>query len=486
MLSIKNLSYSYKKDNLILKNISLNIGKGEVVVITGPSGCGKSTITRIINGLIPGFYGGEMKGEITLNGNSIQNLDTWERGKLIGNVFQDPRSQFFSNEVAGEIAFGCENYGYSHEEICKSVSQSVDDMKIQDIIHLNLHHLSYGMRQKVAIASAKAIMPEIYVMDEPSANLDTQSTYQLGETIKELKEKGKTIIISEHRLYYLRDIADRFVYMKNGEIEKIYSRSEMCDLGDSIVEKYGLRHTDITKVPFVPSHGPDKSQPILEAKNISKQFEKHNVLKDVSFRCNSGEIIGIIGENSSGKSTIGRILSGILKETEGQVLLNNKTVSSKKRLSNIWYISQDLDCQLFGEDLMDELLTGEKVSRELEQKAEDILKSLNLWDYVTQHPSTLSGGQKQRLVFAVALFKGAKVIILDEPTSGLDGKNMRSVSNVMKEIAKLGYTILLITHDVECALLCCNRILYIADGKIQQDFGLTSKNQLLELMGYKV
>lgn len=192
-IMIRDLTFSYGGNGNQLEHISLDIVAGEVIVMTGPSGSGKSSLTRVINGLIPYFYEGELSGDVFVDGKPLKEIPSWERGKIVGNVFQDPRSQFFANEVAGEVAFGCENYGYSHEEIRNHVHRAAADIKIQDILDHSLHSLSYGMRQKVAIASAEAIDPEIYVMDEPSANLDIASTYRFADIIRDLKQQGKPL-----------------------------------------------------------------------------------------------------------------------------------------------------------------------------------------------------------------------------------------------------------------------------------------------------
>ena len=158
-IEIKNLSFSYTSTDDQLKNINLNIRPGEVIVLTGPSGSGKSTLTRVINGLIPYFFTGELSSEVKLFGKNMNEIPSWERGKYVGNVFQDPRSQFFANEVAGEIAFGCENYSISHDEIVKRVQGAAETLSITNLLEQKVRYLSYGMRQRVAIASAEAIDP---------------------------------------------------------------------------------------------------------------------------------------------------------------------------------------------------------------------------------------------------------------------------------------------------------------------------------------
>ena len=195
-------------------------------------------------------------------------------------------------------------------------------------------------------------------------------------------------------------------------------------------------------------------------------------------------IVALIGPNGTGKSTIGRILAGLLKEKSGEVVLFGKHCRPKGRLGKVWYIPQDLDSQLFGEDLLDELTTGAEVNPERKQAAEEILEALELTPFIKQHPSTLSGGQKQRLALGVALMHEAPIIVLDEPTSGLDGTNMRNVSRIIRKLAKMGRTIIVITHDAECALACCERAMRLENGYITDDFQIRGAELLLEKIGY--
>ena len=323
------------------------------------------------------------------------------------------------------------------------------------------------MRQKVAIASAEAIDPEIYVMDEPSANLDIASTYRFADIICDLKQQGKTIIIAEHRLYYLMDLADRFLCVQKGKIVREFTAQQMKALTNKEIQALGLRTPDLHQIEQTEIPSAATGEVVLKVKKLNHSF---------------GETI--VGPNGTGKSTIGRILAGLLKEKSGEVVLFGKHCRPKDRLGKVWYIPQDLDSQLFGEDLLDELTTGSEASPERKQAAEEILEALELTPFIKQHPSTLSGGQKQRLALGVALIHEAPIIILDEPTSGLDGTNMRNVSRMIRKLAKMGRTIIVITHDAECALACCERAMRLENGYITDDFQIRGAELLLKKIGY--
>ncbi|MGG7163377.1 ABC transporter ATP-binding protein [Clostridium ihumii] len=485
-ISIKNLTFSYDKNTEQLKGIDFDVKKGECVVLMGKSGCGKSSLTRVVNGLIPNFYTGHLNGNIFIDDIKLDELKSWEIGRMTGNVFQDPRSQFFANEVGGEVAFGCENLGLTHKEIVERVNKSSEDMGIKDILDKSMYTISYGMRQKVAIASAKAIDPDIYILDEPSANLDIESTKLLKDMIGYLKDLGKTIIVAEHRLYYLKGIADTYVFMNEGRIIKKLSQDEVNKEHSKELMNMGLRAIDLKSIELPQKKISNIKKFNLEVCNISKVLDKKYILKDINLDFHSNEIIGLVGKNGTGKSTLGKIIAGVMKESCGNILLNKEKLKPKKRFESIWYIPQDLDTQLFGEDLIDELTTGLKVDEELKYKAEKILKKLDLYDYKDRHPSTLSGGQKQRLVLGVAIIHGAKVIVLDEPTSGLDGINMRRVSEVIREMNKNGRKFIVISHDIEFIINACDRLIKLDDGKIVEDYYLNSSSTLevLKSMGY--
>ncbi len=484
-IRLQNIEFSYKGKDKGLHNINLSIPVGKCFVIVGSSGSGKSTLTRLINGLVPTFFEGDLAGDVFIGDKNIKNLSSWEIGALVGNVFQDPRSQFFANEVAGEIAFGCENLGLSHVDIVERVHTASKKMKIDNLLNTSIYNLSYGMRQRVAICSASAMEPEIYVFDEPSANLDLQSTYQFAKLIKYLKDEGKTIVIVEHRLFYLKGLADNYILMKDGELVCNYLSSEIENYSSETLNAMGLRSLCFSDIKIEKrNQNGDYHASSFEVKNISKSYGKTQILDAISFRFDSDEIIALTGINAVGKSTLGKILSGLQKESKGEVFLDNAALSAKARLGRIWYIPQDLDSQLFGEDLVDELVTGMNKRQEHVARAEQLLKQLGLYNLKDRHPSTLSGGEKQRLVLGVAMMRNASVLILDEPTSGLDYKSMNQVADLVRLQRTLGTKFLIISHDIEFIAKTCERVLTLDRGKITEDYYLEDIGTLLNTMNY--
>ncbi|AJP10126.1 TPA: energy-coupling factor ABC transporter ATP-binding protein [Clostridioides difficile] len=485
-IKINNINFSYRGNDKQLTDINLTILSGQCLAIVGKSGCGKSTLTRVINGLIPSFYQGYLDGDVFIDDKNLGELNTWEIGSFVGNVFQDPRSQFFANEVAGEIAFGCENLGLSHNEIVDRVHKSAKEMNILELLNTSIYTLSYGMRQRVAICSAKAMQPDIYVLDEPSANLDLKSTYQFAKLIQKLKKEGKTIIIVEHRLFYLNSIVDNYIFMVDGKIKKNYTSDEFNNISSKELNDIGLRSLHFEDI-FLDGFTNQSTQGYksFEISGISKKYGKNLLLNNISFKFDSNEIIALIGSNGVGKSTLGKICSGLQKETSGEIFLEDKPIKRKSRLDKIWYIPQDLDSQLFGEDLVDELVTGLKDKEKYIEKAEVILKRLGLFELKNQHPSTLSGGQKQRLVLGVAMMRNISVVILDEPTSGLDYGSMEQVANLIREQRDLGTKFLIISHDIEFIVKISERVIKMEDGRITEDYYLKDINTLLNSMGYE-
>lgn len=344
-----------------------------------------------------------------------------------------------------------------------------------------IYPMSSGEKQKLAIASAYAVSPMIYVFDEPSANLDMASVRQLQELMQLLKSRGFTIVVAEHRLYYLTELADRFLFMQDGHIIQEISPKALSSLSAEENQAMGLRtgnlSTCIAKHPVAHAG----INPSLQVNQLAFSYGKKQIFYNLSFKVMPGEIVALVGYNGVGKSTLGQILCGLLKEKSGTILYNGKKLPKNRRRQIAYYVMQNTDCQLFGEDVAEELKLNQK--RLDEEEIETVLKRYSLWEYREQHPAALSGGQKQRLTLAVADIINPEIMILDEPTSGLDGENMRNISTHLLELGRQGKTMLVITHDYEFALSTCDRVLALGEGGCHSDFSVYGNQKaLLDLM----
>lgn len=469
MIEIKNVSFSYQgnSESSAVKNFSISIPKGQALVLCGESGCGKTTITRLMNGLIPNFFKGDLTGEIEVNGADITKMPLYEIAENTGSVFQNPRSQFFNVDTDSELSFACENLGYPKEEITKRVKDTVEHFRIQELLGKSLFHLSGGEKQTIACASVSVITPDIIILDEPSSNLDTKHIAMLKEIIKDWKSQGKNVIISEHRLYYLTDIADRFVCLEKGKKVFDLPAGELLKLEAGKLGKLGLRALKLDSLKQNNVKLESNQELILKDFVFSYRHQK-KCLKIEELHIPKNEIIAIIGNNGSAKTTFGRCICGI--EKAGTMNDGGKALSYKDRIKKCYMVMQDVNHQLFTESVKEELLIGMKEPDE--KKALEILSQLSLSKLEQRHPMSLSGGEKQRVAIATALASDREYILLDEPTSGLDYRHMEEAAWCLQQLKRLGKTVFVITHDIELIYCCCSYILHIEDGEAINQYAI--------------
>ncbi len=454
MIRLKNVSFRYEERPEGVFDIDLSVRAGECVVLTGPSGGGKTTLTRLISGLAPAYFRGALSGKITIDGEDASGMPLWGRGKRIGSVFQDPKSQFFSSELAGEVAFACENYGFPWAEIAARTDRAISAFHLESLRHRSLDGLSGGEKQRVAIASVYALGPQAYVCDEPTANLDEEGTAQLAHTLRKLKAEGHALVVAEHRLSWLNDLADRFVYVRDGRILWEKTPAEMDALSDSDRASYGLRRSDHRPPPDLPLPS-GQGAPSIAAESLGCKRGKNTVWSDVSLSAWPGQAVALTGRNGVGKTTLALALSGLCRINRGGVLLEGASMPARRRRKRVWYGANDTGTQFFTDSVASEVLLGKALDEDVLEKARVLLKQTGLYGLRDCHPATLSGGQRQRLSVVCGLLSEREILILDEPTSGLDGGNMCVMADILKHEASAGKTILVITHDAEFIDACC-------------------------------
>lgn len=469
MIKTENVFYKYENtiEGDALTDISVEIPKGQVVLLCGESGSGKTTYTRVVNGLLSSYYEGKLSGDIEVCGKDVMHTPLYELAKDIGSVFQNPKSQFYTLITDTEIVFGCENLGIAKDEVLRRFDRVVGDFNIEDLLGRNLFSLSGGEKQKIACACVATLNPKIIIMDEPSSNLDIKSIAELGRIIRKWKQKGCTIIVAEHRLSWLKDIVDRVIYFKDGRIAEDSGSDLFWKHSTDELHEMGLR----APAEFKPLYTNELSNEIaIDIKRLSLKKKKKTILDVKDLRILKGAVVAILGNCGAGKSTFARCFCGLEKKALEEVYINGRLCKRKVRLKKSYMVMQDVNHQLFTSSVEEEILLG--VKSEDEHKREEILNSLikqmDIEDYKEAHPMSLSGGQKQRVAIASALASDKDIMFFDEPTSGLDYKHMKEVSECIKQLSTLGKTQFVITHDPELVAGCCDYFIFIEDGLLKK------------------
>lgn len=473
MIKLDDVSFKYQNDKVdAIKNINLDFEKGKVYLLCGKSGCGKTSIIRTINRLIPIFYKGDLHGECKIYGENIENIPMYELSKKVGTVFQNPRSQFYNIDTTSELVFNLENQGVDKKTICKNLENVIAKFKIDHLLDKDIFNLSGGEKQLIACASLAVSNPNIIVMDEPSSNLDKCAIKKLSEIIKYWKKQNKTIIIAEHRIYYLMDLIDEVIFLENGEVKKTYSAISFKNINESDYGALGLRTRNITMCK-------ENKNKIAVGKNfisIENYFFSHykdkQILNIKKCVIPKNHTIAIIGNNGSGKTTFSRCLCGLERKFNGKTVIDGKTHTNKEMLKKSFLVMQDVNHQLFTESVNEEIrISTDKID---DNKINEILDKFNLKSKFDSHPMTLSGGEKQRLAIITALVSKREILIFDEPTSGLDRDNMLEFSDFVKELSD-DVTKIIVTHDYELILETCDYVIHLEDGKIKDSYFLNDK-----------
>jgi energy-coupling factor transporter ATP-binding protein EcfA2 len=491
IIKLRNLTYTYPGYNTApvtaLRAVKLDVARGEMVVLTGPSGSGKTSLLWCINGLIPNSArkGGVFSGEAMVAGMNTTTHSVAELSRSVGTVFQNPDQQIVMNNVGSEIAFGLENRRVPPEEIEVKIKEAAELLKIEHLLNRETSDLSWGEKQRVAIASVLVMQPEIVVMDEPFSGLDPRASSNLASVLETLNRKlGITFMIAEHRVGHLEDLMDRIVVMKDGQI--LYDGSPGMELSSAlkphgvILPESGCRMSENDSVLNIrPKSDFSGRDPVIELIDVGFTYPGSSspALNKISLKIYPSQITIILGSNGSGKSTLARHLNGTLRPDSGKVILFGEDMSGRppKNLTRfVGLVSQHADHQLFEENIVNELSFGlENIGvpdEEIKSRISDILSSFDLGHIDPKTPPLrLSVGEKQRICIASVLIMKTPVVVLDEPSLGLDEGLKRRLTDTLKGMCRDQRSVVVMTHDLEFASLCADRVLVMDHGKIGYD-----------------
>lgn len=468
MIEFTKVSFSYgTEESRGLEDVSLFVRKGEFILICGASGCGKTTMTRLINGLIPNFFQGRLSGTVKVSELDTTKTTMAELSDVVGTVFQNPRTQFFNADTDSEIVFGMENQAVPVPDILERLSVITDELNLEGLRKRSIFELSGGEKQKIAFASSYAPSPEVLILDEPSSNLDHTSIEELTVLLKKAKESNMTILVSEHRLWYLMELVDRVVLMEKGKIKRIFSSEEFKNLSKEEYQQTGLRSRSFISDRLREQRRPVTSdRKVLYVQELSAKVGNKKVLDCLNFEIQSGEVVAITGKNGAGKTTLARVLCGLGKSS-GLVQLNRRILKNRDRTELSYMVMQDVGHQLFGDSVENECRLG--IGKISSEKIDSSLAAMDLLEYKDRHPLSLSGGQKQRLAVVISMICDKEILIFDEPTSGLDLRGVYRVAAMFEDLSELGKFVLVITHDYELIERACSRALHLKDGRIALD-----------------
>jgi energy-coupling factor transporter ATP-binding protein EcfA2 len=472
VVDIRELTFTYSGSDIpALDRINLKINRGEFLTITGASGCGKSTLALCLAGFIPYAYAGKMEGKVLIEGKDTGDYPAGGLSGIVGLVQQDPEAQLCTLTVRDEVAFGPENLRVSPEEIRERVSFALKAVGAEELTNRQVHTLSGGEKQRVAIASVLAMTPSLLILDEPTANLDPSCTGEVLRTLEKLrKEQEISIIVIEHRLEKLMPITDRLLIMEQGRIIKEILPREYR-------EKYYSKRIGVREAPSCSDVEKAVQEHLLTVKDLCVSYEKKEILSGISFSASPGETIAVMGDNGSGKTTLLLALLGVVKFQEGTICLEGEDVTKHKvakRAKEFGLIFQNPNHQIFENTVFKEAILpsrflSPKAPEEIEGIINQMLEEFGLKPYREKNPFTLSLGGKKRLTLVSVIAYHPRILILDEPLVGQDSERIDLLMGVLREHCARGGITLMVCHEPNVVNDCCQRVLFLEKSKLLID-----------------
>ena len=494
LVEVDGLTFRYRRaTEPAIRDVSLTIQPGEILLVAGPSGCGKSTLIRAINGLIPHAYPGELAGRVTVAGQEVANQPLRATSLTVGTVLQDPARQIVGATVESELAFGPENHGMERVEIRDRIREVTARVRIEHLLGRDTAELSGGERQLLAVAGILMLRPRLFVVDEPLANLDPATASRLLGMLRELADEGQAVIIVEHRVEEALELRpDRVLMLDEGVVSYLGDLEGFLEVADPTVVKLPVgavleqvrehpeRALDELALPAErpPGDAAVGSPPRLEYRDVDAGYADRQILHSVTASLGRAETVAVLGPNGSGKTTLFKVAMGLIRPTAGVVVVDGEPTADRTvaSLAEVFgYVFQSPSQMLFARTVREELIYGPRNfgvdEATFDALVADSLERVGLTDeenILERAPQTLSFGQQKRLAIAIALALRPQTLILDEPSAGQDHRNATRFMAAVRTIGGLE-NLFFVTHDVDLALTHADRILLFRDGRIVAD-----------------
>jgi energy-coupling factor transport system ATP-binding protein len=424
LVCVESLSHHYvAEERAALGGISYTMRRGEVVALLGPSGSGKSTLLRALSGLIPHFHGGRFAGCVTIAGLDTRRVGPAELAGTVATVFQDPEEQVVMSTVAGEVSFGLENVGVPVGQIVERVEEALDAVGALHLIGRRTTELSGGELQRVCLAAAIALRPDLLLLDEPTSQLDPAGAELFLRAVEQLET---TVVMSEHRVARALELASRV---------QLVERGSLALDGPAVDAVVWLERNRPELLEELADLEPAScGEPLLALSGVDFAYGDTPVLEDARLELRAGEVVALSGPNGAGKTTLARIAAGLLEPAAGEVFRNGR----------VGYLPQDPGRYMLTERVLDEVALSVGGDRD---RARLALADVGLAWAESRHPRDLSSGERERLGLAAVAVSEPRVLVLDEPTRGLDPERRRSLGSWLAEYASRGNAVLVATHD---------------------------------------
>lgn len=483
-LRIEGLTFRYHtRPESALRDVSLTLEPGELLLFAGASGCGKTTLIRCINGLIPRTYRGELQGRILVYGQDACSMSMAHLSQKVGTLLQDPERQIVGSFVLNEVAFGLENLGLPRAEIRARVDEVLAYLGISHLRDRETFHLSGGEKQKVALAGVLAMRPGILLLDEPLASLDPASAQEALALFRRLADEGVTVILVEHRVEDALSIRpDRVLFMQDGRVTYDGSPDRMTGAVDYRQVKLPAplilqRAQEAPPPRFEPAIRPNGREPLVVFEDVTFAYDEAAppVIEDVNLTIRRGDIIALLGPNGAGKTTLVKHAIGLLKPRQGRVLVegqDTRQMSVAQIARALGYVFQSPGHMLFAPTVREELAFGPRnlgFSREeIDRSVAQAVETVNLRGLEEYPPLALSFGQQKRVTIAAVLAMRSWILVMDEPTAGQDYWNYMAFMDSILQMPGSA-AVLFITHDLDLAICYANRVVLMAEGRIAAD-----------------